>query len=97
MSEYLCKDCKHSFRTVGDLLLLGFNSSHAYKCKLMFKESAPEPNPVVGTKIKPSYYENCSIARMEYSSKTYKDGHCGPEGKWWQPKAKKDLFKLLVK
>jgi hypothetical protein len=97
MSEYLCKDCKHSFRSVTDIFLLGFNSSLAYKCKLMYKESAPEPNPVTGVKIKPAHYESCSIARMDYLSASRKDSNCGPDAKWWQPKDKKQLFRLIAK
>jgi hypothetical protein len=63
----------------------------------MFKESAPEPNPVVGSKIKPAYYESCSLARMDYSSSRYRDQHCGAEAKWWQPKDKRKIFQLIAK
>lgn len=98
MSEQLlCKDCKHSFRTIYDIVLMGWSSPYAYKCKKMFKDSAPEPNPVVGVKIKAAHYESCTLARMDYLSKTKQDTVCGPSGAWWQPKNKKDLFKLFTK
>ena len=93
----LCKDCKHSFRTPVDIFLLGFKSPHAYKCRLMFKESAPEPDPVVGVKIKPSHYESCTIARMDYLSEARKNSNCGPNAQWWQPRDPKGLFKLILK
>jgi hypothetical protein len=47
--------------------------------------------------LKPAHYESCSVARMEYLSASKKGSNCGPEAQWWQPKDKRNLFKLILK
>ena len=92
MSEYLCKDCKHSFRPVGRILAWGFDSPYTYMCKLSYKPDRQEPDKVVGSKFIKGGYETCNLARMNIEDNT-----CGREAKFWQPKEKKGLFKLIVK
>lgn len=85
--KVLCKDCKNSFRTFGDIITWG-TSKYAYKCKLSHKPEHFEDNPVNGPmKVKESY-ENCSISRIDPKL-------CGAEGKNWEPKHKEDLFKFI--
>jgi hypothetical protein len=95
-TELLCKDCKHSFRTFSNWMAHG-SKSYAYSCKLAFVPEHVEPDPVTGHKKIPAKYESCNIARMSRLSRDIKEEHCGPEGKHWQPKHKKDLFKLIKK
>lgn len=90
MSEYLCKDCKHSFRTVKLVLAHGFNSQYSRLCRLSYKEAHIEKNPVVGDVHHKAEYENCSSYRI-------RSADCGPDAKFWQPKGKKDLFKFITK
>lgn len=93
-SEYLCKNCKHSFMKVTDKIftlngIAGANK-YTYKCRKAFVEKQVKYDPVMGSeKIKPEY-ESCVWVRREGSK-------CGPEGKLWTPKHKKDLFKMLTK
>jgi hypothetical protein len=90
-TELLCKDCKHSFRTIGNILTHGFNSEYAYQCRKTFKETHIEPNPVVGSKKVLAKYDSCGVARIGINDR------CGEEGKWWEPKKKKHLFLLIKK
>ena len=90
MSEQvLCKDCKHSFKHLSEWI---YPESLALRCKLSFVEETIKDDPVTGPKKEPAYYERCSNARYEWLRK--KD-NCGPTGKFWQPKDKKGLFKLI--
>ena len=91
MSEYLCKDCKHSFRTVGRVLAFGLNSAHAYQCKKSYKEDHYEPDAVVGQKLVKAGYQSCALFRLGM------DGYCGHKAEFWQPKEKKNFFKLIIK
>jgi hypothetical protein len=94
MSEsVLCKDCKHSFRTISSIGLHGFKSEHAYYCRKSYKEKHTEPNPVIGSRLVEAKYDSCSIARI--GSKGRDHGRCGEEGLWWEPSNKKDLFKYI--
>ena len=93
MSEQvLCKDCKHSFRTVANILTHGFNNEYAYQCRKSFKETHTQPNPVIGSKTIQSKYETCGIARI---GRVDRDDRCGESGQWWEPKNKRDLFKFI--
>jgi len=93
MSELvLCKDCKHSFRTISSIGLHGFRSEHAYYCRKSYKEKHTEPNPVVGSRLVEAKYESCSIARI---GRVDRNDRCGESGLWWEPKNKKDLFKYI--
>lgn len=87
--DMLCKDCKHAFVPWYDypnkLLTPGYQW---HKCKRSGKKSEVEFNPVTGGKTLPPDYKNC------YSERGHL-GECGNEAKYWSPKHKKDLFKLL--
>ena len=93
-SEYICRDCKHSFMLLQDRILT-FNglvgaNKYSYKCKRAFGEQEIKYDPVLGSeKIKPEY-QSCIWVRRE-------DGMCGPDGRLWAPKHKKDLFKMITK
>lgn len=91
--QLLCKDCKHSFQLWYDILFF-VDKRYSLRCRKSYKTEMSESNPVTGPKIKSAHYETCSTARMNYVSKQY-DTNCGEAGRWWQPKNKKDLFKLI--
>jgi len=88
-SELLCKDCKHSFRTITSIITHGFNSEFAYQCRKSFKETHIEPNPVVGSKKVLAKYDSCGVTRI---GRPDRDDRCGELGKWWEPRSKKFLF-----
>lgn len=93
LNDLLCKDCKHSFRRWQDVISL-VDKRYSLRCKLTYKEEAVQKNYVTGHEINPAHYEKCALARLNYSSKG-ENGSCGEEGRWWQPKNKRDLFKLI--
>ena len=93
-SELLCKDCKHGFMSISNKIFtlngrVGA-TKYVYKCKKAFVEQEIKYDPVLGAeKIKPEY-QSCVWIRRS-------DGNCGPDGKLWSPKHKKDLFKMITK
>jgi hypothetical protein len=87
----LCKDCTHSFIPWADkITALLSGSQHWYKCKRSGKQVEINFNPVTGGKVLPPDYKSC------YMERTY-SGECGKEAKYWTPKHKHDLFKLLTR
>ena len=95
MNDLLCKDCKHSFRPwYEDLLRV--NPKYSLRCRLSYKAEVIEKDYVVGHKIKAPEYELCSSARYKYSSPE-RDTNCSEQGRFWQPKHKRHLFKLIAK
>jgi len=94
MSEQvLCKDCKHSFRLLSEFPQWG--GGYELRCRLDHRPEDIKLDPVIGpTKVK-AYYERCSLARMSQFTKDIKPNHCGPEGKLWEPKHRRDLFKYI--
>lgn len=90
----LCKDCKHSFRKWGDWFV---PEKYSLKCRLAYREEKVEVDPVIGKQITPAHYENCNTSRLDYLSKHNDEEGCGKQGRFWQPKHKKDLFKLIKK
>ena len=92
MSEQvLCKDCKHSFRKFSDWMAHG-SASFAYSCRKSYKPAHVEPDLVLGEKKVPAKYESCGVARIGNPSRT---DRCGEDGKFWEPKNKRDLFKYI--
>ena len=84
----LCKDCKHSFRKVVDIL---FNSGpYSYKCKRNFKADEVETSLVIGDTKKTGYYESCSLSRL-------RSQECGEIGRSWEPKDPKKHFFTVIK
>jgi hypothetical protein len=94
-TELLCKDCKHSFRTLSGIITHGFNSEYTFHCRKSFKPKHSEPNPVVGAKKVQAKYDSCGVARI--GSDPSRDDRCGEIGKWWEPKHKRHLFLLIKK
>ena len=89
MSELLCKQCKHSFRTLGSLPIWG--SGAEYRCRKAFVPEKIEEDLIRGPQKVPAHYKRCMSARGSYS-----DAECGPKGKLWEPKSKKFFF-LAIK
>jgi hypothetical protein len=58
-------------------------------CKKALVPEEVEDDPVSGPRKVPAHYKSCRSARSEFGDL------CGKEGKWWQPKNKKDLFIYL--
>lgn len=85
MQEYLCKDCKHSFRKLSELPVWG--SGYEFRCRKAFKPETVEDNPVIGPQPRDAHYEKCSMARGSWG-----DAVCGKEAKLWEPKSRKHLF-----
>ena len=86
----LCKDCKHSFTPWVDKFSLA-DPRYTMRCRLAYKEEEIDKNFVTGHEPKPAHYERCSMARLSLS----RDNSCGEQGRFWQPKHKKDLFRLI--
>ena len=89
----LCKDCKFSkLSTINNIMTLGGmvgTKDFMYKCSKAVTPAREIIDPVTGpAKIK---------AEVSYCSIERKHGDCGPTAKFWIPKHKKDLFKLLTK
>lgn len=89
-TDYLCRDCKHSFVPLGDLILFPHRPAHAFKCRQGYKESQSYIDPVVGKSKSKAEYEDCAIMRIREDS-------CGVKAKMWAPKHKKDIFKFINK
>lgn len=93
-SEYLCKDCKHSFLSLPEKLVTLNGrvnvTKYSYKCRKSYVEQSVEYDPVIGGEVIKPEYQKCVWARR-------KDSGCGPDANFWQPKHKKDLFKMLKK
>jgi hypothetical protein len=88
-NNLLCKDCIHAFVPWHDYLSSKLTPGHHwYKCKKSGKKVEVDFNPVTGSKTLPADYKSC------YQERGY-SGECGKEGKYWSPKHKYDLFKLL--
>lgn len=94
-TEYLCKDCKHSY--INPLAKIGsymieFKKPAAlwYSCTRSPTPARERFNPVTGPSVMKKIVPFCELEREHGRS-------CGPEGKHWTPKRKKDLFKMLTK
>jgi len=88
----LCKDCIHGFFRWQDYPMAWFDKSSYLYCKKAYTEATEEHDPVVGIRYEPGRYRSARFERL----KIFQDEtRCGPEGKFWSPKNKKDLFVLL--
>jgi hypothetical protein len=94
---YLCKDCKFSkMSVVNNIFTLGGrigDKSFMYKCSNAIKPAHEIIDPVFGLEKIKATMPYCTIERTNDS----KNIKCGPTGKYWAPKHKKDLFKALTK
>jgi hypothetical protein len=89
--DMLCKDCSHSFIPWYDYPSRWLSSGPFwYKCKRSGKKIEVDFNPVTGGKTLPADYKSC------HSERGY-SGECGPSAKYWSPKHKHDLFKLITR
>lgn len=93
MDTLLCKDCKHSFKPWTDFI----HGDWALRCRISYKEETTTINLVTGPVTEPAHYLRCSTARLDYLSDPLKDSNCGKAAKFWQPKHKSGLFKLIAK
>ena len=89
----LCKDCAHAFTKWSDFPFSLINKSTYTYCRKAYTPPRNEFNPVVGTRHIPGEYRSADIERLDIIS--YNRDRCGPEGKNWSPKRKKDIFVLL--
>lgn len=94
MTQHLCKDCIHSrisyFDKFGSYIFeFSAPKASSYMCSKKFKPEKEIIDPVIGTTKEKSTMTYCSVER--------KNGNCGPTAKYWQPKHKKDLFKMFQK
>lgn len=83
----LCKDCKHSFRKLTDILTF----YAPLRCRKRYIDDHIEVDLVGGPAKVKAYYKACSSERM-FSGR---DEVCGKEGKLWEPKNKKGFFVYL--
>jgi len=89
--EMLCKNCVHAFVPWHDYPSTWLTpGQHWYKCKRSGKQVEVDFNPVTGGRTLPADYKSC------YAERGY-SGECGPGAKYWSPKHKHDLFKLLTR
>lgn len=89
--ELLCKDCKYSFVSLGNLFFtFGFPTSDMHRCRKAFKPNRVVFDPVYGNQNVKGTYRSCNSNRANY-------GDCKPIAIMWAPKHKKDLFKMLTK
>jgi hypothetical protein len=75
---------------------MGRNSFNMH-CKKSYVEAEIVPNEVMGPKISEAHYQRCSTARLHLISDKEKDKNCGKDGRFWEPRNKKDLFKFIKK
>lgn len=87
---FACVDCRHSKISILDWLFdLGRPDKHLYKCSKL-KYSLGYNDSVIGNRDIKSEFYTCGVAREQ-------EKLCGRKGKYWTPKRKKDLFRLLKK
>jgi hypothetical protein len=84
----LCKDCKHSFTPWHAWLQ---PSRYALHCRKTFVNAHVDTNPVIGEIKVKAYYDTCQMTRL----RSYSDNSCGPDGRDWEPKKPRDLFKYI--
>ena len=94
---YLCKDCKFSkmdfFNTLNTLGGRVGVKGFMYKCSNAIKPKHEILDPVCGLEKIKTAMPYCTIERTAGSQ----NDRCGPDARYWKPKHKKDLFKMLTK
>lgn len=91
----LCKDCAHSFKPLSAVIF--FYGAWSLRCRASFKPAEIKEDLVSGPRTVPAHYESCGTARLGFTSKDLKDTNCGKDARHWQPRNKRDLFKLIAK
>jgi hypothetical protein len=91
MSERVsCKECKYCKRDWFGTVPFMWGSPYFYKCTKSLKEEEVEWDPVTGKEIvTKKHYPSCPTMRSRFNDE------CGEEGKYWEPKYEKDLFKYI--
>jgi hypothetical protein len=93
--QVTCKDCKHSTRGLALNERIGSWASDPsgkfLKCQHSLKKEVMY-NPVNGHTVIKQELDYCSTQR-----KFDHDDLCGTNGRYWVPKHKKDLFKLMTR
>jgi len=90
MEKVTCRDCVHSFVKWFDYPFALLNRELFTHCKKGWIEPQNQFDPVIGNKTIPGHYRKAGIERLELN-----DDRCGPEGRNWMPKDKKNFFVLL--
>lgn len=94
---YLCKDCKFSKMSIANTILTFGGRMGAkgfmYKCSNAITPAHEIIDPVHGAERVKAAMPYCTIER----GTDFNNTKCGPTGKYWAPKHKKDLFKMLTK
>ena len=86
MSEkVLCKDCKHMKTSWFSRMI---DNHHWFTCEHPNSLYQPKEDLVVG-KTEKAYFQSCNRMRSALGDE------CGPSGKLWEPRNKKDLFKYI--
>jgi hypothetical protein len=98
MTEYLCKDCIHSrcskiYTFFHYIIEFKAPGSYSYRCAKSPSGEKITFNPVTGNEKVKVEMERCETMRRSFVG----EDRCGPEAKYWTPKKKKDLFKMLTK
>ena len=81
-----CLDCKHRKVTLADWFVAGPRYRGA--CLKTWIPEKREFDPVLGERFTKGRFESPQFSRGY-------DAPCGKEGKLWEPKNKKDLFKFI--
>jgi len=90
-SQLLCKDCRHSFVPLTNWIFSP--PKYRYSCRKSLIEDQTVHNPVTGDEHEARRYQSCAVFRMGNSHAR----NCGTDAYYWEPKSKKDLFKLIAK
>jgi hypothetical protein len=82
-----CLDCKHRKVTVADWFI---SSSARYRgvCLKAWVPEKREFDPVLGEQVTKGHFDSPGMARA-------RDGACSKEGRFWEPKNPKDMFKFI--
>lgn len=83
----LCKDCKHSFRTISDIIFS--SGAYSYKCRQNYSSDKVELNLVIGDDKRSGRYETCSYSRLNSQP-------CGEIGRLWQAKDPKKFMFMTI-
>lgn len=92
--KFFCKDCKHRFVKPSEWIfyITGMNPVF-WSCRKSYQPSVEEIDPVTGPKMSKPKYWSCSSARIGRS----REGNCGEDAFYWEPRDKRDLFKFIKK
>jgi hypothetical protein len=95
MSEQVtCLSCKHrKLHSFLDHFASAERQRYIGYCEKVFMPAHEKFDPVIGNIKVEAKYETCGMARLDKLNKQTE--LCGPEGRWWEPKDKKDLFKFI--